>query len=486
MLKRIFLFGALLFLAQISAAQTPTLVQNKAGPSASSTGIPNYIIWLCNGTQAGNLLVVAGQYGVNALITVSVADDGGNAWTVNKSGTVGDANQTVFIASAPNVVANTRKITITYTGANATFAQARAGEFNNVATTAPVDVSTSATATSTTPAAGSVTPTVSGDLFVMLAEQDSTGAVTSWAAGSQPNITWALAQNDVGFGSSINQMVQWGVYNSTAAFNPSATMSPSGQWNAVAVGFKAASAGSGQPAGVYVTGDVHHNLVSMASGKALGTPLSGTTTVMTIITVGGQNVTAVADSNSNIWTKIGQQPVPPDVDGGAQIWYAKNATLTANMTVTLTTNVTLTSADTVFYGIKGLSTDPLDTSYGTSGFASASGNQTVGGNLSTVTGTPSTANGILISAVSITSNTLTGLVTGNADMVYSTSEAAANSLDENNGKGHFYNPDTSSFTFTWTENAAVGSWGGGATAFKAASGGGGSTGCAQYTIVSKC
>jgi hypothetical protein len=425
------------------------------------------VFTLPNATQAGNLIVVAGQYGVNAGVTLSITDDKGQSYTIAKTNS--NTNQTVFIAYFANTVAGVKQITLTYAGANANYNDAWAGEFNNVATSSPVDSSNAASGSSTTPAAGSLTFAASGDLIVQVAEQDSTGAVTGWTAGSQSNITWALADADRGNGALVNQAVQWGVYNSTTTFSPQLTMAPTGGWNTVAVAFKSAAAGSAEPNTVYVKDVNHFNQVSAPSGTAYQAtiPAGCNCIVLTLISPHPRDITAISDSHGNTWQKLGEIDDNGNGSGDVAIWAAFNATCSPDMTVTPTVSNTILDGDMVIYGIQSPTNLALDTGFGTSGFVSAFGTQSVAGNLSTVTGTPSTANGIIIAACGCNSPQLRSLVTGNSDITYSPQEASSGDLDENNAKGHYYNPDTSTFTFVWTCGAtAVSGWAAAAAAFK--------------------
>ena len=466
---------------------TPTLVQRTPSSSGGSTAYTTYVFCFPNATQAGNLLVLCGQYGVNASVTPSVSDDKSQTWTVAKTGTTGDGNQTLFIAYFPNSAAGVKQITITYGGANAAFCDAWAGEFNNCATSSPVDVSTSNTASSNTVQAGSFTPTVSGDLIVMVAEQDSQGAVQGWAAGSQTNITWALADADRGNGSGVGpicQAVQWGVYTSTTALNPQMTKTDSntGQYNAVAVAFKSASAGAAAPAGVYVSDVNHYNLVSFTSPLTVQNPTSAACNclILSLISVHGTNISAISDSHSNHWLHIGLVS-SSNGSGDIDLWYTDHGSggsgttpvCSPDMTVTLTVSAALADADMVIYGVQGLSPSAaLDTGFGTSGLAQASGTQTVAGNLTSVSGTPSTANGLIVCTCGVDSPQIRSLTSGNSDTTYSPQEASAGELDENNGKGHYYNPNTSSFTFTWTTGgSALQGWAAAAAAFMASANG---------------
>lgn len=449
----------------------PTLVQSVAGPGgATNNSYASMVVQLPNPAQAGNCIVVCGQYGVNAGITVTVTDSASQGYSIAKTGTSGDTNQTLFIAYFPNTTAGVSSVTINYTGTNASFVSSWVGEFNNIAATSPVDVTTSNQGSGTSVTAGSFTPTVSGDLLIMVAEQDSSGALTSWTAGSQTNITWALTQNDIGFGDQVDEMVQWGVYSANTAINPTATMAPTGSWNAIAVAFKQSASAQGSPApssGIYVYNNIHYNLVTGATSTVIGAPISAACNlgVLALISTVTGDLTGIVDSNGNAWTKIGQ--VNFGGSGFVQYWYTANATFAPSAHLTLTFGALSAESECILYGLSGAATAPLDTGFGTAGFASTTGTQSVSGNLTTVSGTPSTSNGVIFGMIGINSNQINGLTSGIFDAVWSVDEAIQSELDENNGRGHFYNPTTSAFTFVWTVSAAVSTWAAAATAFKA-------------------
>ena len=446
----------------------PTLLQRSPSSSAGGTGLQTYVFTLPNATQAGNCIVLAGQFGVNAGITLSITDDKGQTYTIDKQNS--NTNQTVFIAHFANTVAGAKQITVTYTGAAATYNDMWGGEFNNIATSSPVDSSNGASGTGTTAAAGNLTFSQTGDLIVQVCEQDSTGAVAGWTAGSHANITWALADADRGNGAEVCQAVQWGVYNATTTFSPQMGLTPSGGWNTVAVAFKSASAGSAEPSAVYVKDVNHYNVVSAPSGTAYQAtiPPSCNCIVVTFVTPSGNDITGITDSHGNTYAQIGLFP-GVNGSGDIMIWAAFGAACSQDMTLTIATSGTAPLSDLVVYGIQSPRVLQLDTGFGTGGWATAYGTQSAGGNLSSVSGTPSTANGILIAACGCNNPQIRGLVTGNSDTTYSPQEASTGDLDENNGKGHYYNPDTSSFTFVWTTaGSALGGWACGATALEMA------------------
>src|SRR5204862_4246739 len=89
-------------------------------------------------------------------------------------------------------------------------------EFDNAAA---LDASSCNAGTSTSITAGSLSPTAVGDLILQVSYAPTYASNTSFTAGSQSNITWALAHTLLGDGSAS----QWGLYNSTSAITPTFT-----------------------------------------------------------------------------------------------------------------------------------------------------------------------------------------------------------------------------------------------------------------------
>ena len=450
-MRRLFLVSilALLWCAP-SRAATPVQIQHRGCPSGAQTNAyASYVCPLPNPTQAGNYIICAGQYGVNASVTVSVSDDKSDTFTVDKTGTSGDANQTVWMA---HVAATTgaRVVTVTYSGASPNFVQYWCSEYDNL--NGSVDQCTTADGTTATVTTGALNAlTASNDLIVQLAENDGTGSITAsgWVAGTGQSgrSLGALSQNDTGFGSQVNEGVQWGVYSTTTSFSPKMTQgSTTTQWNTVACAYKSSSSGNAAPASIYITSLEHYNLVTLATGGKLGAPLNGNMGVLTCVNSPspGGHITAISGSVSGSWTQVGLQ-ASSGGSGVLMIWYVANATLGAADVLTLTTSTSFTDGDCVIYGVSGAATAPLDTSFGTSGFATTTSNQTVAGNVTGVSGTPSTSNGLIIGLIGVNSGQIQSMTSGQSDTAYSPQEASSGELDENNGKGHDYKFDNLGF-----------------------------------------
>jgi hypothetical protein len=453
------------------------------------------------------MLICGGNYAVNASVVITITTDKGDTLTKNITGTTGDGNQTVWIASKL-VTTGSQIITLTFTGANATSVIAWCSEFNNVTAVDNCEVGTNS---STAPQPSTnVSFAQSGDLIVQVAEGDSTGNVTSWAAGSQANITWALAQNDIGYGTGTglaNQAVQWGVYTTTTAFEPQMAMAPTGSWNTAACSFKAGSAGLPAPTTPYVTSMEHYNIAcpsNCASGFKIGAPLTGVAAVLGCIdSPNNGDLASISATNGETWIKIGENI--NDAGGGiVMLWYAKNHSFAASDVLTMTTGIpagssisTWTAADCVLYGLSGVDpVAPLDTGIAggtaggmtmtcTTGSCLANVNDGSSGNFVGGNVTPSTASGVIIAETGIANPQCTGVTGGGflSDTAYSFLEATTFEMDENNCKTHAYYSSSSATTLTWTwvESSAgafnfPGNWATVMAAFKAPASGPGGAG----------
>jgi len=134
---------------------------------------------------------------------------------------------------------------------------------------------------------------------------------------------------------------------------------------------------------------------------------------------------------------------------------------------------TIAGPDSVqLYCVKGAATSALDTS------VAGAGNQTAGGNWTSLSITPHTSNGLILVSGSQFSDTATGFaVTGqNFEGCFWSLEATQaisnGGCSSNNLWGAYYNPNTSAVTWTATEVAgsAVGIWAVETDAYEAAAG----------------
>ena len=432
-----------------------------SGSSTQGNGVSRYDFRLPNGTMSGNCIVVGFQYSAGgAGVTASVNDDKGNAYSTPISHN--DGNQVVNLSFALNVAAGTQKISITFSGGTPPFVSALATEFYNIASANALDGSSGGDGTGTNVTTGTFTPSTSGDLIYQYAVQDSSSnPMISWSQGASP---WVLLSADLLDGSAAQYQVQ----TSAAPINPLLGMAPSQSFSSVAIALKAANSGSAPPPGIRVVRVQHHSVQAFATSPVrLQFPCTGNLIVLAWIGVPLHDITAVTDGNNNAYVSPGAA-FGLGLSGDNQIYYAAGASTSSTMmgpTFT-TTGSDISGSTAVLFDVSGAATAPYDA---TAGLAKASGVQNSSGNVTAVTISPNTANGLVISTLGIDSNTINGVSPGNFLSAVPTPVASPNPVDQNNGWALWYNTSPGAGTFVWTtQGGQVDDWSSIAAAFKSA------------------
>lgn len=130
---------------------------NDAGSVTSST------LAFGSNNAAGNVSVVTGRVSATGR-TITVSDTKVNTYVLQATQTEATDVQSCTVHYAKNIGAGANTVTFAISGAAAT-TRWTITELSGADTTTPVFNSTSATATSTNPAAGNLTPTIDGSLF---------------------------------------------------------------------------------------------------------------------------------------------------------------------------------------------------------------------------------------------------------------------------------------------------------------------------------
>jgi hypothetical protein len=459
------------------------LVQHVAGSNIGGGQSESTVtVTLPNLTKAGNCLVVSvGHW--NSL-TASVADDKTNTYTLAATGNDATNGYQVKMFVAPNIAADTKVITVTLNNSGVGSTAVQVAEFYNIATSTPVDVNvgTSVTLPSAV-ATGSMTTTQANDLVYQVAFSES-----QFLTGNQPlfkRITkdptngLVLASADLLDGVTA----QYGIKASAGAINPTINVSATGVANSdivvtAAVALKTATAGSaGSGKRIVHVQSCNFFRDNGATTVNLQFPSTGNLLVQTWV---GYNTTAAAsvelnsmtDGAGNTWSATGASV---SISGGglSRMFYSTSPTAYPNLIgPTLSLSRTQQESNGILFDIayEG-KTWALDV------HTSGTGTQSVTGNLTTLTVTPTTADGIIISHGGIDLHTVSGL-TGTGfffdAMVYPQADGSRN-FYEDNPVGHYFNSDTSARTFVWsTQNnpAGVDGWSAIGAAFKATSGAG--------------
>ena len=469
----------------LASAQVPTLVQHVSCPNSRNGGnqqsnTPDYKCPLPEPSQAGNAIIV----GVTAVSTgaFTLSDDKSNAYTLATSTTDGNGMY-IAIYVATNIASGTRMINLHRTTPNAFNVAMSASEYYNVALTSAIDeFNCTGSANGTSISAGSITPTVSGDLLWQWAINTGGGgglpnSVTSFTVGSQPAVSWQLLGTDLHDGDAV----QAGVYNATAQINPTFT-SQSQSWSSCVVALKPPASGTttgNAPTQAFrIVHMLHQQMAASGSNPfKLQFPASGNLIVASYIS-GGSLITSATSTPSNTWSSTGTAAGGQSITAASQIYYAANASTSNSMTISFTKDTNTSDGTYMMYDIVGAATSPFDKDSGPQ-----SANQTSQVSSFSPSGVGLTPTGVSGGKEIVVGNTGWNWCTANGvaspvGALFDVATDTGNSVngpepvDQNNGWFHLYTVSTSALTTTWSPmacNQAEGLWAGRVAAFKSAS-----------------
>jgi hypothetical protein len=447
------------------------LVQHVSGSNTRNNNFSSpfcYHFQLPNPTIQGNAVVVGFTFNSNP--TPFVSDDKGDGYTVQINHFDSADTQSIGIATAFNVAAGARVISVCFTADPGGFVQPMATEFDNVVgMDGNAVVATQGSGTSVSP--GTLTPSVTGDLAYQVVCSLSTSQ-TSFTAGSQSNITWNLLSADLMDGWAA----QSGQYGSTVAFAPTLTMGSSQKWISAGVLLKTGNTG-GVPSGMHIVHLVHENIPEHTGSGGTGNPFPNPSqlqfpssgNVLVAMMGGGNNscvITSMSDSKNNSWVQAGAAQVINGNDT-VQAFYAGSANSSSDLALTL--NWSATDGDfTIFlYDVAGAAASPLDTTVG------AVNNQNIAGNLTVFSITPAGANELIFAETIWDYNTGSGMLPAGSFFDTNTfdgeSQSGPEPVDENNAWGHVVSTSAAPITITWQVmfgGLPVQNWAGMAVAFK--------------------
>lgn len=435
-----------------------------AGPNSLGTGLlpiatplSKIDLWLKHLSSQGNALIVTEMHGdASGSITATVTDSLGQTY-LSAVAKIRDATdqQSVSMWYVPNSLPGVSKITVTFS-TTTEFCMIRVSEFNNIALTGVTDGSSSATVAgpgSTNPyQAGSITTTQDGDLIycVGFGTSSAPSQITSYTAGVAGK-GFTLLDAD----HQDDAMSEYQIQSVHGAINADFRQNPGTQTHVVvACAFRSADTGTPAPGGIRVVRLNHNNLWNDNGGTVYNFqfPCSGNLLIATLIGIQASplanvGISTITDSNLNSWVLGITVNLPSAAAGQAEIWYAKNAVTSPNMTVQVTFTRTQSQSDLLFYDISGASSNPLGAT------TSGTGLQTVNANLDVGALKPTTPWSLLIGVTGINSHTISGTATTgflNDTMVYPEADGARG-FDEDNGRCHFFvGTDLSSQEFIWT------------------------------------
>lgn len=484
-------------------SQTPTLVQYApdsntgttaagvwARPAANSKNSgSDYMMPLPDGAQAGNTILGCFTYNSGSGVgTVTISDDKSDTYSIIATAT--DSTNTVIVKAfrALNVTAGARQIKATFATGTSDRMSMEVAEFYNVAASTADDGNSTGTSASglSTMSTGSITPGTSGDLLYQCGIRSQTPAVISFTAGA----SWTLLSTDI-----IDGLVQqYRVYGSTSPVTPSLTMASNSGYAAVAIALKAATQGSPRPAGMRIAGIEHYNVYTSlySNTTPITVQIHPIGNLLTIMSGGGDDattghlpsnwITSITDSAGNTWARAGARVQivadPANASIRSEVWYASNLVPNTDLFITVNT-VASGVGDSTFmvYDVVGAATNPY------TGTVKGSGTQSVSGSLTSWTVNPGNTNGLVISMLPVSYNTINGASSpagSISDAGFYTGEDISGPcpLDQNNGWTHFYNSNSGTASQTWTilqAGLAIQNWVGQSVGFASPSGNLGST-----------
>jgi len=466
------LFALSLFLLAplISLAQTPTLVQHVTCPNSAEgttqTLPANYYCSLPEPSQAGNTLLVGVWYSdLGCCGAPTVTDDKSNIWTTATSAE-DNANSNISMHYALNVSAGTRRITVKVPSGAYGNVGVDISEYYNINAIDKATCNTASGGTSIT--AGSLTPTVSGDLLWQFAQSTSPGSTLPavFVAGSQSNINWQLEATSLWNQSAV----QSGIYNSISAINPTLSNASTGaKWDSCVMAMKAASAGNAPTASFRIVHLLHENAPDTSSTQRIQFPASGNLEIVSSWNPAPSLISSVTSTPSNTWSSTGSGTQ------GSQIFYAAHPSVSSSMTLVLSAPVMTDPGNYFLYDVVGAATSPFDVDSGEISGVTNSRPSTLA--MCTSCLTPSLPNELIIFNQNQYACTLEGITAPSGGLLDSAvflgdSLDGPQWVDQNGGWGHYYDPNTSAVSVTWNVACGtlnLGSWAGRVAAFKGGS-----------------
>lgn len=301
----------------------------------------SYCIPLPEAALSGNLIVASGHYdngSTSTPTTIACHDDQGDAFTTDSHQSVDTGSGFwVFMCYTPNVTAGAHMIYATFGTTAVTQVAMKAAQFDNIATSSPLDVSASCAGSSgSTANCASATTTQANDLCYNLAVRAGTPAVTSFTVSSG----FTFGTEDINDGAAS----QWKVVSSAGSVTPAMTMASSSTYLEHLACFKSASAGTA-PSGTYIAHLMSWGpLTTSATSFNFQFPSVGNLLVMT--NAGSLIPGAVPTDSVNTWATTGSVNNGGSSAGSVLEYYVQSAT--ANPTGLITAHTTGSSGDTTF------------------------------------------------------------------------------------------------------------------------------------------
>lgn len=458
-----------------TSPNVPTLVQAVGSTLNDNNGISGnaFQFNMPNLTLAGNCLVLQIAYPYNASRTISISDSTGDTWPAAAitQGTASTGNMRISLYVLPNASAGLHTLTITFDASLKPFKYVLS-EFNNIATSSPVDGTTGASSVSGSAAnAGSFTPTTNNDangghlIVGMAISNDTVGTLLAnqaSAISAANSAQFIDADNTCTIPSASSYLLQ----ATNGAINPGFAFTQSTPTNFVvaALALKTASAGQARPAGIRIVRILHISVVNPQIGDNTAIfPCDGNLRVVSMAPGNNINqVNSVKDSNNT-----SGYTDRTFTAGVSQVFESANTV--ANNTNALTLN--LGSPDPQFSAhlidIIGADTAPFMNTSGFNGAAPGSG--TVFNDFPDHTPNANVAGLTIVQTGMGTAGPQFGFASGAPsgaifDNVYYTGMTDQDRMDNADPFGHAYFSGNTAQTWNWL----LGSAGWGSTAFATA------------------
>ncbi len=356
LLKKVILGVGVIFLGSVTGyAQTPTLslARGNTGISANEAGRASNFEFQMesagwpHAVTAGETVFMFGSWptGNNPTIT----DDQSNAWSaVSSCNDSGGMTHGFFYAV--NAAANTSMITETHSSAIGTGVFDWA-HFYNMSTTSSGFVDGSSCNTGVAPANntapninGTAYTATSGDLILTCVYVEGGLGQIQGGANAITSITWPAGFSGLNEDTFYGHACAYGVATG-GSFTPTFTVAQGthSSFTIMSAAFKAGSGGSAPRSGAAILlSEVHYTSTQGGSDTVYLPCPAGTTAVSAMDDAA--NLTAVADSNGNTWTKV---TVPSNPYG--PIFYTNSPNITPS-----TYRLTLTNQSSGGYDLIGL------------------------------------------------------------------------------------------------------------------------------------
>jgi hypothetical protein len=440
-------------------ARQPVLVQHVSSTSNPwpGNGISgnNFKIPLPNPVLAGDALVLAISYPSGN--KPSITDNLGNTWpssaacTANKVG-----NMTAAIYVLPNSKAGTLAtpgIVTVGLGASVQPFQYTLSEFNNIATSSPVDGCIQAAGIS--PASGTISP----GSFTPTANNNANGGNVIWSYTASAGNTsgyptgWTAASgftlldgDNIGSSGYISTASQWRIQSTQSAVTPSIVEAGDNgdTYNSLAIALKIATAGTSMPTGIHINKVLHFTQQAAGSSLTLEAPATGNLRVLAFSLAG--SVSSITDNDTGSSWTIEQSGNNPE----AVIAFAPNRGPLSTLKITVRFSSVQYPTSIRFFDIQGANAAPFDVAASN---IPTSCPAPVGNTSAAPPITPTTANGLTIAGMPMGAGPVKGVVGPTHaifDLVYYTGELDFDMMENADAVGHYYNPDLSTENWSWT------------------------------------